>query len=410
MSGTAAHPGSLLGPGRRLAYILILGACTALGPFTIDLYLPAFPAVKEEFGIGDAVVQMTLSATMLGFALGQLIVGPLSDRLGRRVPLVVATLIHVLASIGVALAPTIEMLAAFRVLQGLGCAASAVVAMAMVRDMFAGKPLVKMLSRLALVQGLAPILAPIIGSQLLQVTDWRGIFWVLAVYSVLVVAAVSIFLHETLPAERRSVAGHSTLGQRYKAVLGDRVFIGAAIIGGMTFGGLFAYLSTSSLLLQDVYGLSETEFGFVFAICSIGVFLGVQVSARLQAKIGPQWVLAGSTAATVFAGSLVLASELSGFGLFGLVPALFIFTTCVGLSMPCVQVLALNQHGAEAGTAASLLGAMNFGIAGLLSPIVGAFEITNGVPMALVIIAASSVSVLTLWFVVRPKQVAALSD
>jgi len=193
----AQNPGDVLSFRQRLVYILVLGGLTALGPFTIDLYLPAFPLLKQELGVSAAQIQFTLTGTMIGFGFGQLIVGAWSDKVGRRLPLMLATAFHVLACVGAALSQDIVWLGLFRVLQGFGAAAGGVVAMAMVRDMFGGKPLVKMLSRLALVSGLAPVIAPVIGSQLLLVMDWRGIFWVLAAYGALVIIAVAALIVET---------------------------------------------------------------------------------------------------------------------------------------------------------------------------------------------------------------------
>jgi len=212
---------------------------------------------------------------MIGFGFGQLIVGAWSDKVGRRLPLMLATAFHVLACVGAALSQDILWLGFFRVLQGFGAAAGGVVAMAMVRDMFGGKPLVKMLSRLALVSGLAPVIAPVIGSQLLLIMDWRGIFWVLAAYGAVVIIAVAAFIVETLPEGKRHFSGHNTLAQRYKAVLTDRVFVGVAIIGAMTFTGLFSYLSTSPFLFQQVYEFTPQQYGFLFAVNSVGVVAGV---------------------------------------------------------------------------------------------------------------------------------------
>lgn len=403
------HPGDSLTRRQRIVYVLVLGALTALGPFTVDLYLPAFPQVEVDLGVSTAIVQLTLTATMVGFGFGQLIVGPWSDRVGRRLPLILASTVHVGASLMVAAAPDVSWLLAARVLQGAGAAAGGVVAMAMVRDLFGGYPLVRMLSRLSLVNGLAPILAPLIGSQLLLVTEWRGLFVVLAGYGVLVVVASWLFIVETLPPARRSDRGHSTMRERYAALFRDRVFVGVAIIGGFTFSGLFAYLSASPFLFQDVYGLSPQGFGVVFAANSIGVVAGVQISSRLARRVPPQWILACSTAVLLMSAIAIVVLDRAGAGMWGTIVPLFLFIMACGFGFPMVQVLALANHGKEAGTAASLLGAMNFGLAGLLSPLVGAFGIGSATPMGAAMAIAAAVAVLSLWFVVQPKTVPALS-
>ena len=402
---TVVHPGDSLSGRQRLTYVLVLGALTALGPFTIDLYLPAFPALEVEFGVSTALIQLTLTATAVGFGLGQLVVGPWSDRVGRRMPLILATSVHVLASLAVAVAPDIVSLTLFRVLQGVGAAAGGVVAMAMVRDLFGGFPLVRMLSRLSLVNGLAPILAPVIGSQLLLFFDWRGVFVFLAIYGVLVVIATVVFVVETLPPARRIETGHSTVWERYRSILKDRVFIGVAIISGMTFSGLFAYLSASSFLFQQVYGLDPQEFGILFAVNSIGVVAGVQVSAGLAKYVGPQWILAVSTMVLLLSAGAIVVVDLMGLGLIAILIPLWIFITACGFGFPMVQVLALANHPKEAGTAASVLGALNFGLAGAISPIVGVFGIDTAVPMGAVMAVTALVSVAALWLIVRPTTV-----
>ncbi|WP_344294311.1 multidrug effflux MFS transporter [Agromyces neolithicus] len=407
----SSHPGELLTRRQRLVYVLVLGALTALGPFTIDLYLPAFPVMQAELGVSATAVQLTLTGTMIGFGLGQLIVGPWSDKVGRRLPLILATALHIAASVGAAFAPDIVWLSVFRLLQGFGAAAGGVVAMAMVRDLFGGKPLVRMLSRLALVNGLAPVLAPVIGSQLLAVMDWRGVFVVLAVYGAVVVACVAFFIVETLPASKRHVAGHSTLRQRYAVLFRDRVYLGAALIGGMTFTGLFGYLSTSSFLFQEVYGFSAQEYGLLFGVNSVGVIIGVQTSSRLmRGPVPPQWILAGTTTAQFLLAGAIMALDASGAGLWGTLIPLWFFILACGFAFPAVQVLALAHHGAEAGTAASLLGALNFGLAGAISPLIGLMGVGSAVPMAFVMALAALVAIVALWALVRPRSVPALSD
>lgn len=406
------HPGDAISTRRRVLYIVLLGALTALGPFTIDLYLPAFPVLEADFHTTAAAIQLTLTGTMVGFALGQLIVGPLSDKLGRRVPLLVVTALHVLASVAAALAPSLELLSASRVLMGAGAAAGGVVASAIVRDLFGGKRLVVMLSRLALVSGVAPVLAPLVGSALLLVMPWRGIFVVLAAYGAVMLLSAILFIPETLPRARRQDRGSTTVWERYRSVFRDRVFIGVLVIGGMTFSGLFSYLSASPFLFQQSYALDAQQYGVLFAVNSLGVALGVQTASRLAARFGPQWVMAGSTAVLVLAASAIIVTDLLGLGLWGTIVPLFVFITACGFTFPCVQVLALDRHGKAAGTAASIIGACNFGVAGLITPLVGWISRDAGITattMAAVMVGCAIIGVLALWLVVRPRSVAQLT-
>ncbi|KAA9146286.1 multidrug effflux MFS transporter [Microbacterium lushaniae] len=406
------HPGDSLSTGRRVVYIILLGALTALGPFTIDLYLPAFPVLESDFRTTEAAIQLTLTGTMIGFALGQLVVGPLSDKVGRRVPLLAVTALHVLASTAAALAPTLELLSVTRVLMGAGAAAGGVVAAAIVRDLFGGRRLVVMLSRLALVSGVAPVLAPLVGSGLLLVMPWRGIFVVLAVYGAVMLIAALFLVPETLPPARRAEQAGTTIWQRYRSVLSDRVFLGVLVIGGMTFSGLFSYLSSSSFLFQGAYGLDAQQYGLLFAANSVGVVLGVQAASRLATRFGPQWVMAWSTAIVLVAGIAIVITDQLGLGMWGTVVPLFVFMTGCGFTFPCVQVLALDRHGKAAGTAQSIIGATNFGVAGLVSPVVGWVAGSAGISattMAAVMVGCAVIGVAALWLLVRPSTVGLLA-
>lgn len=406
------HPGDAISTPRRVVYIILLGALTALGPFTIDLYLPAFPVLQEDFRTSATAIQLTLTGTMIGFAFGQLIVGPLSDKVGRRLPLLVVTALHVLASIAAALAPSLELLSVARVAMGMGAAAGGVVAMAIVRDLFGGRRLVVMLSRLALVSGVAPVVAPLIGSALLSVMSWRGIFVVLAIYGAVMLVSAIALVPETLPRARRQDRGADTVLQRYRSVFTDRVFVGVLIIGGMSFSGLFSYLSASSFLFQETYDFDAQQYGLLFAVNSIGLVIGVQTASRLAARFGPQWVLAFSTAALLTAATAIIVTDQLGLGLWGTVVPLFVFMTACGFTFPCVQVLALDRHGKAAGTAASILGACNFGIAGLISPVVGWIAKDAGITattMASVMVGCAVIGLLALWLIVRPRTVERLA-
>jgi DHA1 family bicyclomycin/chloramphenicol resistance-like MFS transporter len=403
-----SHPGDALSRRQRLVYVVVLGALTALGPFSIDLYLPSLPSVQSDLATTTAAVQFTLSATTIGFAIGQLLVGPWSDRVGRRMPLIIATSVHVLASIAIAMSPNVEMLIVFRVLQGAGAAAGGVVAVATVRDLFGGYPLVRMLSRLSLISGLAPVIAPLAGSALLLVMPWRGIFCILAAYGVVILAMSYILIVETHPLERRISMGRSNTRERYRALLTDRTFIGIAICGGMVFSGLFAYLSSSSFLFQDQFGFNSQQYGLLFAINSAGIIIGVQSSARLAKHVGPQWIIAIASAVLLISAIAIVVLSSMHAGLWGIVIPLWFFICACGFSFPCIQVIALAHHGKEAGTAASLLGAVNFGLAGLISPLVSVFGAINAASMGLTMAWTAGIAILALWILVRPKSVPAL--
>jgi DHA1 family bicyclomycin/chloramphenicol resistance-like MFS transporter len=221
-----------------------------------------------------------------------------------------------------------------------------------------------------------------------------------------VIVATSLFVVETLPRERRTRPGHTTAAQRYRSLFSDRVFVGVVLVGAMNFAGLFSYLSSSPFLFQGVYSFNPQQYGLLFAVNSLGVVAGVQLSSRLQKHVGPQWVLAFATALQLVAAVSILALDETGGGLVGLLVPLWFYIFGAGLIFPAVQVLALANHGAEAGTAASVLGAVNFGMAGVVSPVVGLFAITNASVMALAVVAA----IAALWLVVQPRTVPALSS
>ena len=398
-------PGDAMRPRARATVVVILGLLVALGPFTTDLYLPAFPAVQATFGTSDVAIQLTLSATVLGFALGQVLVGPLSDRYGRRAPLLIATAVHVLACLGAAAAPTVGVLAALRLLQGMGAAGGGVVAAAMVRDLFHGHRLVRMLANMGLVSGAAPIIAPLIGSQLLAVLDWRGLFVCLAIYGAAAVALAAVGIGETRTSAARSGSVHATARSRYAAVLRDRVFVGAAVVGGMQGAGLFAYLAVSPFLLQGRYGLSPQQYGVVFATNSVGVILGAQLSARVMRRVGPQWILVGTIIAQLLSAAALLSTSLFPAPLVAVLIPLGVFMTACGFTFPCVQVLGLLHHGEEAGTAASLLGLGNFGLAALTPLIVGLLGASLASSIGIVAVVGGTVAATSLVVLIRPRTV-----
>lgn len=395
-----AQHGDSLTRSQRLGYILVLGTLVALGPFTVDMYLPAFPAVQADLRTTEAAIQLTLTATMVGFGLGQLVAGPLSDSLGRRRPLLIATAIHVLSSISILFATSVTAVMIGRVGQGLGAAGSAVVAMAMVRDMFGGQGLVRMLSRMALVSGVAPVVAPLAGAAILSFAPWRGVFVALVVYGTLMMVVSGFFLHETHDSERRGALNARVIGQRYRVLFRDPVFLGVALVSGMTFSALFAYLSASSFVLQDQYGFSTPHFAMTFGANAVGLIVFTQTGARLMRRVSPRLVMAIGVSMVSLGALSLLALSLVGVGTPWLLVALFFTIAPLGFILPTSQILALNDHPKEAGTAASLLGALNFAVAGVVSPLVSVLGISF-TSMATVMVGAMAIAHAGFWLVVR---------
>ncbi|NED98492.1 multidrug effflux MFS transporter [Phytoactinopolyspora alkaliphila] len=385
--------------------VLVLGTLTALGPLTIDMYLPAFPAISDDLDAAESMVQLTLTGTLMGVAIGQLIIGPMSDRLGRRRPLMVAVVVHVAASVLCALAPNIATLGAFRVLQGMAAAAGAVVSMAVVRDMYTGLAAVRLLSRLMLVMGVAPILAPTLGGQVLRFTDWRGVFWVLALLGAVLVAVVIFGLRETLPPEGRHGGGVRASMRAYGPILRDRTFVGLMLTGGLMMGALFAYIAGSSFVFQGVYGLSEQQYALMFGVNSVGLVIATQFNPRAVQRFGAAWVLGAAVVASTLACVVLFTFALTGaYGFMGIAVPLFFMLSTIGFTLPNIPALALAGHGRSAGTAASLLGAMNFAVGALIAPLVGAFETDSAVPMAAVMVALTALAVVVVFIVVRPGR------
>ncbi|TFV91781.1 Bcr/CflA family efflux MFS transporter [Blastococcus sp. CT_GayMR20] len=360
-----ARPGTA-----RLA--LLLGAFVALGPLTIDMYLPALPTITDQLATTSATVQLTLTGTLVGLALGQLVLGPLSDALGRRGPLLAGTALHVVASLLVLVAPNIAVLGALRVLQGVGTAAGAVIALAIVRDLFDGRAAATMLSRLFLVLGAAPVLAPTIGGELLRFTSWRGIFAVLAAYGAVMVTVGWFFLRETLPPARRTSAGvRGTLGG-YRALFRDRTYLGLVLVAGLTMAGLFSYVSGSAFVYQEEFGLDEQQFGLLFGAGAVWLIAATQLNPVLLRRWSPAHLLVAGTLAGLAGGAALVGVSATGTGgLWAVAGSLWAVLFACGIALPNAPALALSRHGDSAGTAAALLGAIQFGVGAVVSPVVG---------------------------------------
>lgn len=382
--------------------VLVLGALIALGPLTIDMYLPALPAMAEELNASDSAVQLTLTGMLAGLAVGQLIIGPLSDSIGRRKPLIFGVVTHGLTSLLCAISPTVEMLSVVRVLQGFAGAAISVVALAIVRDLYSGIAVARLMSRLMLVIGAAPVLAPSLGGIILGWTSWRGIFVVLAGAASLLILVAVLGVRETLPMERRRSARlRSTLGT-YRMLLRDGTFVALVFIAGLMMSAIFAYVSGSSFVLQGVYGLDAQTFGLVFGANATGLVIFTQINPLLLSRFGPASVLSGALLLAVTASSALLAAAITGFGgLAGVLLPLALIVASAGLALPNTPALAMTRHGEAAGTAAALLGSVQFGVGALIAPVVGLFGSSSAVPMGVVMLAVTTTATVLMFGIVR---------
>jgi MFS transporter, DHA1 family, multidrug resistance protein len=376
-------------PGRNdrvpARLLLILGVSSAFGPLSMDAYLPALPALGRGLHASPSAVGATLTACVLGLSLGQLVLGPLSDFLGRRRPLLAGLAVYTAASVACALAPTIWLLILFRFVQGLAGAAGIVIARAAARDRYSGVALARFIGLMVAVTGAAPILAPLLGAALLHVTSWRGIFVGLAAIVALLFAATAVWLAESLPEEHRHRPGFGTTFRMFGRLLSDRSFVGYALSGALPFGALFAYVSASPFVLEDIHGLSPQLFSVVFSANALGIVAASRLSAHLAQRVGPRRLL-GAGLSLCAGGSLtVLCVVLLGGGLAGLLAGFFLVISSFGLLGPNAVALALAGHPRTAGSASALLGATQFVMGAAVAPLVGVAGSRSAVPMAVVI-------------------------
>ncbi|MET9218093.1 MULTISPECIES: multidrug effflux MFS transporter [unclassified Streptomyces] len=392
-------PTPTIGTQRRtgLLVTLVLGGLTAVPPLSMDMYLPALPQVTDALHSTAATAQLTLTACLAGMALGQLVVGPLSDRWGRRRPLLTGMVIYILATAVCAFAPSAGLLITFRLIQGLAGAAGIVIARAVVRDLYDGVEMARFFSTLMLISGVAPIVAPVIGGQILRITDWRGVFAVLTVIGVLLTLVVWRWLHETLPPERRHSGGLLGTFGAVKRLLGDRIFTGYVLSGSFAFAALFTYVSASAFVIQDIYGASPQTFSLLFGLNSIGIVGVGQLNGKvLVGRVAMEKILTIGLALITTASVALVLLTTGVFGRAGLPAvsaALFVLMASMGLTLPTANTLALLRVKRDVGSASALVGTSSFLIGALASPLAGVAGDGTAVPMALVQLTCALVAV-----------------
>lgn len=380
----------------------VLMSLAILGPLSIDMYLPALPALQRELGASASLAQLTLSACLLGLAAGQLIAGPLSDSIGRRPPVLVGMIGFTVMALACSLAPNVGLLIVFRFLQGLFGAAGVVVSRAVIRDLYSGIRASQVFSLLVLANGAGPILAPTLGSIILIFTDWRGVFGVMVGLGMILLAVAWRFLPETSLVETRSQAGVRTTLQAFGVLLRDRLFVGYALVMGMGMCTMFAHVAGSSFIMQNIYGVSEQAFAILFGVIAIGYIGMSQVNARLITCVPMRSMLVLGVALNLVGASLLfLEVNVIHAGLWALVGGLFFVAMSNGFIGPNVTALSLQEYPHMAGSASAMLGLLTFIGGAAVAPLVGIAGDHTAVPQSVVILGCSLIGTLAFVFILR---------
>lgn len=374
-------------PGRLAA---LLGLLAAFGPLSIDMYLPAFPEIGASLGGGVEGVQLTLAAYFIGMAAGQLLHGPLSDRLGRRRPLFAGLIVYIAASIACALATSMEALIALRLLQALAGCAGMVISRAVVRDVSDRLDPVRLMGRLMLVMGVAPILAPVIGGYVAAWFGWRAIFWLLAAIGLAALLLCASLLHETLPEERRRRVSLLAVLRSYGGLLTDRRFMGAALASGFAIGGMFAYIAGSPFVFITLNGVHPAHYGWLFGGAAAGFILLSQVSARLATRFGRERVFNAAIAAIAACGLSLLALTALHAPFAAQYAMVFLYVSLLGIALPLGTIITITPFPHMAGTASALVGTLQFGMGALAGATLSALHNGTALPMATTIALAGS--------------------
>ena len=383
----------------RIKMIFVLGLLVALGPLTIDMYLPALPKIAEELSVTSSVAQLTLTGTLAGLALGQLIIGPLSDSLGRRKPLFGGIVLHMIASLVCMFAPNIAVLGVARGLQGMGAAAGMVVAIAVVGDLYKDNVAATVMSRLMLVLGVAPVLAPSLGAAVLLHGSWHWVFAALVVIAAALLVMAVLALPETLPVGHRRPLKVRSIGATYLELLRDARFVILVLVAALGMSGLFAYIAGAPFVLQDRFGVGQTAFALIFGAGAVALIGTTQCNVLLLKRFSPQQIMVWAlVAASVFGVVFVALAAAHVGGVYGFVIPVWAILAAMGLVIPNAPAVALTRHPDAAGTAAALLGAVQFGGGAAIAPVVGVLgndELAMAVVMAAGVMIALALLLLT---------------
>lgn len=383
----------------RLA--LLLGLFSTLGPFTIDMYLPAFPQIVEQFDTTASLVQLSLTACLLGLGIGQLVMGSLSDVYGRRNPLLISMAVYVIASLACAFSPNIGLLITFRFIQGFAASAGIVISRAIARDLYSGHELTKFFSLLLLVGNLGPLVAPVAGSGVLSFTSWIGVFVSLSLLGIFLLTMTKLQLQESLPPDRRMPSNFMEQLRSFGSLLQDRKFVGYMLAQGIMIAGVFAYVSGTPFIYQNIYGVSPTMFALLFGSNGISLIIGSQLVGRMSHRISEHaFMLFGLYLAGAASIAVLIVTIVHG-PLFTLVIPLFVFVGSIGITATAAFPLAMESQAQKAGSAAALLGVIPFLLGAIVSPLVGIAGEHTAVPLGVIILMTSVTALLAYFLLIR---------
>ena len=378
----------------KIWMVIILGLLTAFGPLSMDMYLPSLPTVADDFGSTASLAQLSITSCLIGLALGQLVFGPLSDIVGRKKPLIITVTIYTIVSLLCYFSPSIWLFIILRFIQGTAAASGIVIARAASRDMYSGKELTNFMALLALVNGAAPILAPLFGGVILNWFTWRTIFVFLAMIGLVMLISVSFTLPETLPHEHRKQGDLIETLKTFGLLLKDKVFMGIALSQAFVVMSMFAYIAGSPFVLQNIYGVSPQQFSVIFAVNGLGIIIAAQLTGKLSSTIEEIDLLKAGVIMSFIGSLLLIVVVMFSLPIWAILPALFLVVSSAGVVNTTSFSLGMQRQGEVAGSASAFLGILPFGGGALVSPFVGIMGESTMIPLGIVILICSTMALI----------------
>ncbi|SDC58082.1 MFS transporter, DHA1 family, bicyclomycin/chloramphenicol resistance protein [Terribacillus halophilus] len=386
---------------KSLRTALLLAAFSALGPFTVDMYLSSLPTMMHDFHTTASLIQASLTASLLGLGLGQLVAGPLSDVHGRRKPLFISMLLYFLVSIACAFSPNIGLFIVLRFMQGFVASAGLVISRAIVRDRYSGVEMVKFMALLTMISNVAPLISPTAGSAVTSFTSWGGVFLFLGILGLILTGLTTWGIKESLPAEQRAAGDFKDVFKNYGSLVRNRSFMGYALVNGILFSGVFAYVSGTPFIYQNMYGISPQLFSVLFALNGLGIILGSQLVKQLSGRLNEHHIFQGGLLLAVITTATILIVVLIHGPFVALFLAIFLFAAAIGIIAPVSFTLAMESQGHIAGSAAAVLGSLQFALGAVTSPLVGIAGENSAVPFGITIFMTSILALISYVILVR---------